>query len=291
MRSATSARSRTITPATSDLAWSSVGGRVALVTGGARGIGAALCERLAAQGACVAVNYRADAGSARSLVQRLRSAGGQAVDIQADVCDPEQAASLVRAAGRHFGDTVTILVNNVGEFTLSPVAATSAQRWKSVIDSNLNSAFYVTLAALPGMRQQQYGRIVMVGLSPALLVRGARNIAAYAVAKTGIAVLTRSLAAEEAGHGITVNCVAPGLVDNGHLPPEQASWMAKRVPAWLGTGRDVAEAMAFFLSDGANYVSGATLAVSGGWDWQDRPPDHDGEVTELFRDEAGDAGS
>ncbi len=207
--------------------------------------------------------------------------------MQADVCDPEEAAGLVRTAAEHFGAAVTILVNNVGEFTLSPVAATSAQRWKSVIDSNLNSAFYVTLAALPGMREQRFGRIVMIGLSPALQVRGAPNIAAYVVAKTGLAVLTRSLGAEESAHGITVNCVAPGLVDNGYLPPEQASWMAKRVPSGrLGTGQDIAEAMAFLISDRASYVSGATLAVSGGWDWEDRPPGHDGEVTELFRDEA-----
>jgi NAD(P)-dependent dehydrogenase (short-subunit alcohol dehydrogenase family) len=278
------------TPGMSERDRTGAAGRVALVTGGASGIGVALCERLADDGAFVAVNYRADAARAQSLVRRLRSAGGHAVDIQADVCDPDQAASLVRRAGEHFGAPVTILVNNVGEFTLSPVAATSARRWKSVIDSNLNSAFYVTLAALPGMQRQRFGRIVMIGLSPALQVRGAPNIAAYAVAKTGITVLTRSLAAEEAAHGITVNCVAPGLIDNGHLPPEQASWMARRVPAGrLGTSRDIAEAMAFLVSDRAAYVSGATLAVSGGWDWADRPRDLDSEVTELFREEAVDA--
>jgi NAD(P)-dependent dehydrogenase (short-subunit alcohol dehydrogenase family) len=274
----------------SDTARSSVAGRVALVTGGARGIGVALCERLADEGAHVVVNYRNDAATARSLVQRLRLTGGRAVEARADVCDAEEAAGLVHTAAEHFGAPVTILVNNVGEFTLSPVAATSAQRWQSVIDSNLNSAFYVTLAALPGMREQRFGRIVMLGLSPALEVRGAPNIAAYAVAKTGIAVLTRSLAAEESAYGITVNCVAPGLVDNGHLPPEQASWMAKRVPSGrLGTGQDIAEAMSFLVSDRAAYISGATLAVSGGWDWSDRPLDHDGEVTELFRDEAANA--
>jgi NAD(P)-dependent dehydrogenase (short-subunit alcohol dehydrogenase family) len=280
----------TPSPSTTERDRTGVAGRVALVTGGSSGIGAALCRRLADDGALVTVNYRSNAAHAQSLVRQLRSAGGQAVDIQADVCDPEQAASLVRRAGEHFGSPVTIVVNNVGDFTLSPVAATSAQRWKSVIDSNLNSAFYVTLAALPGMRRERFGRVVMLGLSPALEVRGAPNIAAYAVAKTGITVLTRSLAAEEAAYGITVNCVAPGLIDNGHLPPEQASWMARRVPAGrLGTGDDISEAMAFLVSDRAAYVSGATLAVAGGWDWADRPRDHDGEVAELFRDEAANA--
>jgi NAD(P)-dependent dehydrogenase (short-subunit alcohol dehydrogenase family) len=265
-------------------------GRVALVTGGASGIGRALCERLAADGAAVAVNYRTDEAGARSLADRLRAAGGRAVAIQADVSDPGQAARLVDEAAERLAMPVTILVNNVGEFTLSPAAATSAQRWADVIDSNLNSAFYVTRAALPAMQERGYGRIVMIGLSPALTVRAAPNIAAYAVAKTGIAVLTRTLAAEEAVHGVTVNCVAPGLIDNGHLAPEQAAWMAKRVPAGrLGTGQDIAEAMAFLISDRAAYVSGATLAVSGGWDWEDRPPDHDGEVTGLFLDEAAHA--
>ncbi|OLF11286.1 SDR family NAD(P)-dependent oxidoreductase [Actinophytocola xanthii] len=261
--------------------------RVALVTGGARGIGAALCERLVADGMHVAVNYRSDAASAESLVDRLCSAGGQAVALRADVCDPEQAQHLVRATAEHFGVGATVLVNNVGEFTLSPVAATSARRWDSIMDSNLNSTFYVTRAVLPTMRERRYGRVVNLGLSPTVLVRGAPNIAAYAVAKTGVAVLTRSLAAEEARHGITVNCVAPGLIDNGHLPPEQAAWMARRVPAGrLGTGRDIAEAVAFLVSDRADYVSGTTLTVSGGWDWEDRTVAHDGEVTELFEDEA-----
>jgi NAD(P)-dependent dehydrogenase (short-subunit alcohol dehydrogenase family) len=268
---------------------SDVAGRVALVTGGARGIGVALCERLAEEGAQVAVNYRSDVESAQSLVGRLRSAGRQAAAIQADVCDPDQAAGLVHRAAEQFGAPVSILVNNVGEFTLSPAAATSARRWQAVIDSNLNSAFYVTVAALPGMRELRFGRIVMMGLSPALHVRGAPNITAYAVAKTGIAVLTRSLAAEEAACGITVNCVAPGLIDNGHLPPEQASWMASRVPAGrLGSGQDIAEAVAFLISGRASYISGATLAVSGGWDWADRPVGQDGEVTELFQEDTAD---
>ncbi|SDX70011.1 3-oxoacyl-[acyl-carrier protein] reductase [Amycolatopsis xylanica] len=261
--------------------------QVALVTGGARGIGSALCERLAEEGAMVAVNYRSDAASAQALVDRLRASGARAVMVKADLCEPEQAERAVRQTAEAFGSEVSILVNNVGEFVLGAVAETSALRWKAIIDSNLNSAFYATKAALPGMRSRGFGRVITIGLAPALDVRGAPNLAAYTVAKTGIAVLTRSLATEEARHGITVNCVAPGLIDNGHLPPEQAGWMAKRVPAGrLGTSGDIADAVAFLVSDRAGYISGATLSVSGGWDWGDRPVDHDADVTELFAEAA-----
>jgi NAD(P)-dependent dehydrogenase (short-subunit alcohol dehydrogenase family) len=262
-------------------------GRVALVTGGARGIGRALCERLAADGYRVVVNYRSDAGAARALVEQLLTTGAEAVAIQADVCDPDQAEALVAAAGNHFGTSVSVLVNNVGEFSLSPVAATSVQRWNDVITSNLHSAFYVTRAALPAMRDQGHGRIVTLGLSVSLILRGTPNIAAYSVAKTGIAVLTRSLAVEEARHGITVNCVAPGLIDNGHLLPEQRQWMAARVPAGrLGTGGDIAEAVSFLISDRAAYISGATLAVAGAWDFEDRPTDHDAGVIDVYGEAA-----
>jgi NAD(P)-dependent dehydrogenase (short-subunit alcohol dehydrogenase family) len=264
-------------------------GSIALVTGASRGIGRALCTHLARAGAQVAVNYRSQAANAASLVKAVRANGGQAEAFQGDVTDPGQARELVGAVSECFGGPVGVLVNNVGDFSLSAVADTSTQRWREVIASNLDSAFYVTKAALPEMRRQRRGRIVMIGLSPTLSVRAAPNLAAYAVAKTGVAVLARTLAVEEAEYGITVNCLAPGLIDNGHLPVEQASWMAKRVPAGrLGTGEDIAEAVLFLVSDRASYISGATLAVSGGWDWQARSTEYDGEVTELFEEDGDD---
>jgi NAD(P)-dependent dehydrogenase (short-subunit alcohol dehydrogenase family) len=258
---------------------------VALVTGASRGIGRAVAERLAAAGWDVAVNYRSNQAAAAEVVAAVEAAGRRGVAVGADVSDPGGAAGAVAETEERLGP-VEVLVNNVGEFFLKPLGAMSDDEWRFVLDSNLSSAFYTTRSALPGMRRRRRGRIVNVGLSPVALVRAAPNVAAYAVAKTGIVVMTMSMAVEEAPHGITVNCVSPGLVDNGYLPPEQAVWMHKRVPMGrLGRAEEVADAVAFLVSDQASYVSGANLTVSGGWDWLNRPTDHDGDVTGLFLDD------
>lgn len=255
---------------------------VALVTGASRGIGSGIAVSLAEAGWDVAVNYRSDAPAARSVVERIESLGRRAVAVGGDVTDPDAAAAVVAAAGEQLGP-LGALVNNVGEFSFKPLAAMSYADWRYVLQSNLDSAFLMSRLALPGMRERRYGRIVTIGLGPVHLVRAAPNVAAYAVAKTGVVVLTLSLAAEEAAHGITVNCVSPGLIDNGFLPPEQARWMHKRVPMGrLGRVDEVGQAVAFLVSDQAAYISGANLTVSGGWDWFNRPTDHDGDVTGLF---------
>ena len=258
-------------------------GRVALVTGGHRGIGAALSTRLAQDGYAVAVNFRNNVSAANDLVDSLRARGLVAAAVQADVSIPEQVAEMYSEVIGRLGASPAVVVNNVGEFDLGQVADSSPDRWRRIIESNLNSAFYVTHAALSAMRRARYGRVIFIGMAPTLVLRGAPNIAAYAVAKTGVAVLARTLAVEEAPHGITVNCIAPGLIDTGYLPPEQVEWMRARVPSGrLGHPEEVAEALGYLISDRAGYVSGATLSVSGAWDWEDRPADHDHVVTTTF---------
>jgi NAD(P)-dependent dehydrogenase (short-subunit alcohol dehydrogenase family) len=255
---------------------------VALVTGASRGIGRAIALGLASTGWDVAVNYRSDAAAAAELVDTVAAAGRRAVALAADVTDPAAAARLVAETADRLGP-VEVLVNNVGEFAFAPLATTTPQAWRETLESNLGSAFYTSFAALPGMRERRRGRIVNLGLSPVGLVRAAPNVAAYAVAKTGVVVLTMTMAVEEAPYGITVNCVSPGLVDNGHLPPEQADWMVDRVPMGrLGRAEEIADAVLFLVSERASYVSGANLAVAGGWDWLTRPTDHDKGVTGLF---------
>jgi NAD(P)-dependent dehydrogenase (short-subunit alcohol dehydrogenase family) len=260
---------------------------VALVTGASRGIGSAIALRLAQDGCDVAVNFRSDADAAEAVVERVSAEGRRAVAIAADVSDPDGAARLVAETEERLGP-VEVLVNNVGEFFFKPLGAMSNDEWRAIMDSNLSSAFWTSQRALPGMRDRRRGRIVNIGLSPVGTVRAAPNVAAYAVAKTGIVVMSLSMAVEEATFGITVNCVSPGLIDSGLLPPEQEEWMRKRVPMGrLGRADEVAEAVAFLVSDRAAYISGANLAVSGGWDWQTRPTDHDGDVTGLFLEHSG----
>jgi NAD(P)-dependent dehydrogenase (short-subunit alcohol dehydrogenase family) len=261
----------------------------ALVTGAARGIGRAIAEAFGEAGWDVAVNYRSSEEDAAEVVERIRGRGRKAVAVAADVTDPDGAAGAIAEAEERLGP-IEALVNNVGDFFFKPLAAMSHAEWQHVLDSNLSSAFLTSRAVLPGMRRRARGCIVNIGLSPVHLVRGAPNVAAYAVAKTGVVVMTLTMATEEAPYGVRVNCVSPGLIDTGYLPPEQAEWMRKRVPMGrLGRPEEVADAVLFLVSERASYVSGANLTVSGGWDWQNRPTDHDGDVTRLFlgEDEGG----
>ncbi|WP_187345673.1 SDR family oxidoreductase [Sorangium cellulosum] len=257
-------------------------GRVALVTGSSRGIGKAIALRLAEQGADVAVNYHSNRGAAEQTAAEIRALGRRTMVVQADVTRPDAAAELFSGVEAQLGP-VDILVNNVGDFFFKPLAAMTDDEWRNVMDSNLSSVHYLCRAAVARMRQRKSGRIINIGLSPTYAIRGAPNVAAYSIAKTGVLILTRSLATEEAPHGILVNCVSPGLIDNGYLPPAQKEWMERRVPMGrLGRASEVADAVAFLASDRASYVSGANIAVAGGWDWTDRGTEHDRRVEDLF---------
>jgi NAD(P)-dependent dehydrogenase (short-subunit alcohol dehydrogenase family) len=257
-------------------------GKAALVTGSSRGIGRAIAVELARQGAVVAINYRSDREAAEAAVREITSAGGRAICVQADVCDAGEVRGLMHGVSDKLGG-LHILVNNVGEFFFSSLAQTTRESWDRVLNSNLGSVFILCKAVLPLMRKVGGGSIINIGLSPVDRVRGAPNVSVYSIAKTGVLILTRSLAVEEARNGIRINCVSPGLIDNGHLPPEQKTWMEKRVPMGrLGTSEEVAQAVSFLVSDRAAYISGANLAVAGAWDWDDRPTAHDGVVAELF---------
>jgi len=250
-------------------------GDTALITGGSRGIGATICRAIAARGADIAINYVKDEASAWQLARDLQHEFGcRAVAIQGDVSKAGEASRVVDQAAERLG-SLAILVNNAGPFLLRPLVDTTVEAFEQVMAGNLIATHACTIAAIPHMRRRKGGAIVNVGLSATSeIVRGAAHVGAYALSKLAIASYTRTLAAEVAGDGIIVTCIAPGLIDNGHLHTVQRDWMQRRCPAGrLGTPADVARVVTFSVSNDAQYLSGAVISVSGGWDWAiDRSP-------------------
>ncbi len=259
----------------------------ALVTGGTRGIGRAIAERLARDGAALALGWVRDEDAARAAAAELGARGARVTLVQGDVGDPARAAELVAEAAQALGG-LSLLVNNAGPFALARLSETPPELFRAVLDANLLGVHACTHAALPHLRRARNAAIVNVGLSAtSQLVRGAAHVGAYAIAKTGVAVYTRTLAAELAPEGIAVVCVAPGLIDNGHLDEVQRRWMEARCPAGrLGSAADVAEVVAFALAQPVHALSGAVIAVAGGWDWaEDRSPFGEEAALAHFRRE------
>ncbi len=240
--------------------------RAALVTGGTRGIGKGIAVALAREGARVAVAYRSNKAAAQSALRQLQSAGAECFAIEADVTAPEKAEFLVRTVIERFR-RLDILVNNVGEFRWKPVAESSVAEWHDVLASNLLSVLYVSKAALVPMRRQRWGRIVNLGAVGAERAFGQAKISAYASAKAGVVALSRSLALEEAAHGITVNVVNPSSIDERELTVEEARRIhdARYPIGRPPTAQDVAAAVKFFVSEEAGYITGQVMNVSGGW--------------------------
>jgi len=233
--------------------------RIALVTGSSRGIGKSIALRLAESAGCVIVHYGKDRRAALEVVRKIRHRGKAAACFRADLTRENQARSLIRRAEERFG-RVDILVNNFGPLLVKRWDRVSAGEWEYVLRANLGSALSCIKAALPGMRARGWGRIVNLGYSRVEHLGAYRDILPYAVAKTGLLLLTRSAAAWAASCGVTVNMVSPGLIEGGVLPAD------RDVPAGrLGTPEDVAGAVHFLVSDEASYITGANLVVSGGW--------------------------
>jgi 3-oxoacyl-[acyl-carrier protein] reductase len=237
---------------------------VALVTGAGRGIGRAVALRLAAGGYRTAVNYRTDRAAAAAVAGEARSAGAaDAAVFRADVTDEPQARELVAAVLARWA-RLDVLVNNVGPLLAASASDTPPAAFRAMLDGNLTSAYLVTAAALPALRERA-GRVVMLGSLNAELARGASDHAAYNAAKTALVVWTRSLARSEGRHGLRVNMVSPGIIDTGQLDAAQQAAYAQRVPLGrLGRPEEVAEAVAFLASERSAYISGAVLTVAGG---------------------------
>ncbi len=239
--------------------------KVAVVTGGSRGIGRAIALRLAAGGAKVVVNYRGNEAAANEVVAQIKAQGGEAIAVQADVSQVEEAEALIEAARKAFG-RVDILVNNAGTTRDTLIMRMSEEDWDVVLDTNLKGAFNCIKAAARPMMRQRYGRIVNITSVSGLA--GNPGQANYASAKAGLIGLTKTVAKELGSRNITCNAVAPGYVPTdltASLPPELVQQAVERSPLGrAGTPEDIAAAVAFLVSDEAGFITGQVLAVDGG---------------------------
>ena len=240
--------------------------RVALVTGASRGIGKEIALTLGRAGTRLAVNYRTSRIDAQKVVRSLNAMGAEAFLVANDVTDPARSKELIDAVVSQFG-RLDILVNNVGHFDWKSVTDSTVDDWNAVLTSNLSSVFFTSKHALPVMRAQRWGRIINLGAVGAERAFGQAKISAYSAAKAGLVAFSRALALEEARKGITVNVVNPPVLDDKELSLEEARRMTDaRFPVGRpATARDVAEAVCFFASEEAAFITGQVLNVSGGW--------------------------
>jgi 3-oxoacyl-[acyl-carrier protein] reductase len=240
-------------------------GKVALVTGAARGIGAAIALRLASHGAAVAVNYAGSAAAAQAIADRIVSTGGRALALQADVGDSGAASGLVEVTIAELGG-LHIVVNNAGITRDGLLMRMSDADWSAVIDTNLTGVFNVTRAASRHLMKQRSGSIINI----ASVVGLAGNVgqANYAAAKAGVIGLTKAVAKELAPRGVRVNAIAPGFIETDMTASlseaVRAATLSQIALGHFGAADDVANAVAFLASDDAGYITGTTLAIDGG---------------------------
>jgi 3-oxoacyl-[acyl-carrier protein] reductase len=233
----------------------------ALVTGASRGIGAAIARSLARDGWPVGVNYRQDAGGAEAVVKEITGAGGRALALRGDIAEPDTAESLFKTLEDEYGP-VLVLVNNAGVRADGLSPQIDDDDWQRVIETNLSAAFRLTRRALRPMIRARYGRVV--NIASIVGQRANPGQANYAASKAGLVALTKTVAAEVAKRNVTVNAVAPGLIETD-MTEGIGDNLLEHVPAQrAGTPDEVAECVRFLASDGAAYVTGVCLTVDGG---------------------------
>lgn len=239
--------------------------KVALITGSSRGLGKAMALEFGRLGYKVAVHYARSEGPAQDVAIEIRDAGGEASVFSADVSSADACASLVKSVITEMG-SLDVLVNNAGITKDTLALRMKENDWTSVLDTNLSSAFYLSKTALRGMLKNNWGRII--NISSVVGIMGNVGQANYVAAKAGLIGLTKALAKEYAGKGVTVNAIAPGFIESdmtANLAEDlKAAYIAQIPVGRLGQASEVAKVVAFLASTDASYVNGQTLAVDGG---------------------------
>jgi 3-oxoacyl-[acyl-carrier protein] reductase len=239
--------------------------KVALITGGARGIGRTIALNLAEHDWAVAICYRNSETEANAALAAIQEKGGRGMAIRCDVSDPQAAEGLVQEVEKQWG-RIDALINGAGPYHRVDLLEESLEGWHEMFDNNLHPVFYLSRAVAKGMKERKWGRIINFSMANADQLIGQPNLTAHYIAKVGVLILTRSLARTLAPYGITANAVSPGFIDSGSAPPEELAKMIKNVPAgYIGTTGDAAAAVNFLLSEEARYINGANIQVSGGW--------------------------
>lgn len=241
------------------------GRRVALVPGGGRGLGRAVALDLAGSGWDLTLGFHVGDDAAEATAEEARAAGARVVVARCDVADPVAARALVEGAGRDHG-RLDALVVAAGLYHRVPLLEERPEAWARAFAVNVHGLLHLALPAAPLMAAGGWGRIVAFGVAGAETPRAFGHVAAHHASKLALAALARSLARELAPKGVTVNVVSPGFVDSGGLPPPELDRFRRLVPSGeAGAPADVVAAVRFLLSDGASYVTGATIPVAGGY--------------------------
>lgn len=244
-------------------------GKIALVTGGAKGIGESIATALSANGADVVVNYLTSEKNASQLVKKLEARGVRAIALKADVSIPGEVERMIKKVEEELKGSIDILINNAGtQVSLSSIEEMPIELWNKVLSINLTSAMASSKFVIPGMKRKNWGRIINIS-SISARSGGGPGGGHYASAKGGLSTLTKALAKELGPSGITVNAVAPGVImtemHEKFSKRKTLEFLKKQTPLGrLGTPEDVTGAVLFLASDSASYITGETIAINGG---------------------------
>lgn len=240
--------------------------KTALIVGGAKGLGRGISKKFAETGIQVAIGYRSSQSEAESIVEQIRAAGGKAAAFQADITDSNQAKYLADRTYSEYGG-LDILINTTGDFLWKKTSEVSDKEYRQMMSGNADTLFYITRACLPYMRKNHWGRIIHFGMTRITRLPGASMMAGYTAGKAAGVVLMRAFAKEEISNGITVNMVCPGIIENKEINRKEAKQLnSQDIPARRpGSWEDIADAIQFFMSDSAEFITGQVLEVAGGW--------------------------